>query len=134
MNSFNLEIVTPIRELDEGQVTYVRCPGLDGSFGVMANHREGIIALTVGEIKVTRDGKDEFLATSGGFSEIMKDKVKLLVESVETAAEIDADRAEKSLERATKRKSEQDSEMDDVRIEASLMRAINRLRVSKRSF
>jgi F-type H+-transporting ATPase subunit epsilon len=113
-------------------VTYVRCPGLDGSFGVMANHREGIIALTVGEIKVTRDGKDEFLATSGGFSEIMKDKVKLLVESVETAAEIDADRAEKSLERATKRKSEQDSEMDDVRIEASLMRAINRLRVSKR--
>jgi F-type H+-transporting ATPase subunit epsilon len=132
MNSFNLEIVTPIRELDEGQVTYVRCPGLDGSFGVMANHREGIIALTVGEIKVTRDGKDEFLATSGGFSEIMKDKVKLLVESVETAAEIDADRAEKSLERATKRKSEQDSEMDDVRIEASLMRAINRLRVSKR--
>ena len=132
MNSFNLEILTPIRELDEGQVTYVRCPGLDGSFGVMANHREGIIALTVGEIKVTRDGKDEFLATSGGFSEIMKDKVKLLVESVETAAEIDADRAEKSLERATKRKSEQDSEMDDVRIEASLMRAINRLRVSKR--
>jgi len=132
MNSFNLEIVTPIRELDEGQVTYVRCPGLDGSFGVMANHREGIIALTVGEIKVRRDGKDEFLATSGGFSEIMKDKVKLLVESVETAAEIDADRAEKSLERATKRKSEQDSEMDDVRIEASLMRAINRLRVSKR--
>ena len=132
MNSFNLEIITPIRELDEGQVTYVRCPGLDGSFGVMANHREGIIALTVGEIKVTRDGKDEFLATSGGFSEIMKDKVKLLVESVETAAEIDADRAEKSLERATKRKSEQDSEMDDVRIEASLMRAINRLRVSKR--
>ena len=132
MISFNLEIVTPIRELDEGQVTYVRCPGLDGSFGVMANHREGIIALTVGEIKVTRDGKDEFLATSGGFSEIMKDKVKLLVESVETAAEIDADRAEKSLERATKRKSEQDSEMDDVRIEASLMRAINRLRVSKR--
>jgi len=132
MNSFNLEIVTPIRELDEGQVTYIRCPGLDGSFGVMANHREGIIALTVGEIKVTRDGKDEFLATSGGFAEIMKDKVKLLVESVETAAEIDADRAEKSLERATKRKSEQDSEMDDVRIEASLMRAINRLRVSKR--
>jgi F-type H+-transporting ATPase subunit epsilon len=98
----------------------------------MASHREGIIALTVGEIKVTRDGKDEFLATSGGFAEIMNDKVKLLVESVETASEIDAERAEKSLERATQRKSEQNSAMDDIRIEASLMRAINRLRVSKR--
>ncbi|HIA94125.1 MAG TPA: ATP synthase F1 subunit epsilon [Candidatus Marinimicrobia bacterium] len=134
MSNFNLEIVTPTRELDAGQVSYVRCPGLDGSFGVMANHREGIIALTVGEIKITRDGKDEFFATSGGFAEILKEKVKLLVESVETAPEIDADRAEKSLERATLRKSEQDPEMDDNRIEASLMRAINRLRVSKRSF
>ena len=132
MNNFNLEIVTPIRELDEGQVSYIRCPGLDGLFGVMASHREGIIALTVGEIKVTRDGKDEYLATSGGFAEIMNDKVKLLVESVETASEIDAERAENSLERATQRKSEQNSEMDDIRIEASLLRAINRLRISKR--
>jgi F-type H+-transporting ATPase subunit epsilon len=132
MSNFNLEIVTPIRELDEGQVTYVRCPGLDGSFGVMANHREGIIALAVGEIKVTRNGKDEFLATSGGFAEIMDDKMKLLVESVETASEIDANRAEKSLERATQRKSEHNSEMDETRIDASLMRAINRIRVSKR--
>jgi len=132
MSNFNLEIVTPIRELDEGKVSYIRCPGLDGSFGVMASHREGIIALTVGEIKVTRDGKDEYLATSGGFAEIMNDKVKLLVESVETATEIDAERAEKSLERATQRKSEQNSEMDDERIDASLLRAINRLRISKR--
>ncbi|MBC8467075.1 MAG: ATP synthase F1 subunit epsilon [Candidatus Marinimicrobia bacterium] len=132
MSNFNLEIVTPIRELDGGQVTYVRCPGLDGSFGVMANHREGIIALAVGEIKVTRNGKDEFLATSGGFAEIMDDKMKLLVESVETASEIDANRAEKSLERATQRKSEYNSGMDETRIDASLMRAINRIRVSKR--
>lgn len=132
MGEFNLEIITPIRELDEGQVSYVRCPGLDGSFGVMSHHREGIIALTVGEIKITRNGKDEFLATSGGFAEIMDDKMKLLVESVETASEIDANRAEKSLERATQRKSEYNSGMDETRIDASLMRAINRIRVSKR--
>jgi len=132
MSAFNLEIVTPIRELDEGQVNYVRCPGLDGSFGLMANHRGGIIALTVGEIKVNREGKNEFLATSGGFAEIMKDNVKLLVESVEKSSEIDADRAEKSLERATTRKTEKATALDEARIEASLARAINRLRVSKR--
>ena len=132
MSAFNLEIVTPIRELDEGQVNYVRCPGLDGSFGLMAKHRGGIIALTVGEIKVTREGKSEFLATSGGFAEIMKDNVKLLVESVEKSSEIDADRAEKSLERATTRKTEKATALDEARIEASLARAINRLRVLNR--
>ena len=128
----NLEIVTPIRALDEGQVGYVRCPGLDGSFGIMANHQEGIFALSVGEIKLTRNGKDEFLATGGGFAEVMEHTVKLLVESVEKSSEIDEKRAEKSLDRAKARKSEQDPELNQVRIEASLTRALNRLRVSKR--
>ena len=132
MSTFNFEIVTPIRELDKRKVNYVRCPGIDGSFGLMSNHREGIIALTVGEVKVTREGKDEYLAISDGFVEIMKDNVKLLVESVEQSSEIDAGRAEKSLERATIRKTEKDTVLDEARIDASLARAINRLRVLNR--
>ena len=132
MSTFNFEIVTPIRKLDKRKVNYVRCPGIDGSFGLMSNHREGIIALTVGEVKVTREGKDEYLAISDGFVEIMKDNVKLLVESVEQSSEIDAGRAEKSLERATIRKTEKDTVLDEARIDASLARAINRLRVLNR--
>lgn len=132
MSSFNLEIVTPIRDLTVSDVDYVRCPGIDGAFGVMSHHREGIIAMSVGEIKVTQNGKDEYYATGGGFAEILSDGVKLLVESVETAAEIDAERAQLSLERATSRKAEKPEDMDEARIDASLARAINRLRVSKR--
>jgi F-type H+-transporting ATPase subunit epsilon len=132
MSSYNVEIVTPIRKIKLGEVSYLRCPGLDGSFGVMKNHREGVFALSVGEVKVTQNGKDEYFATSGGFAEIVDDSVKLLVESLEKSNEIDADRANKSLERAQERKIEQDSELNDTRIEASLVRAINRLRISKR--
>jgi F-type H+-transporting ATPase subunit epsilon len=132
MSSFNLEIVTPIRDLTVSDVDYVRCPGIDGAFGVMSHHREGIIAMSVGEIKVTQNGKDEYYATGGGFAEILSDGVKLLVESVETAAEIDIDRAQRSLERATSRKADRNVEMDDARMDASLARALNRLRVSKR--
>jgi F-type H+-transporting ATPase subunit epsilon len=93
MSPFQLEIVTPTKLLDEGQVEYVRCPGLDGSFGVMAYHREAIIALGVGEIKVTQNGKDHFLATSGGFAEITREKVELLLETYERTEEIDTSRA-----------------------------------------
>ena len=50
MESFRLGIITPIQDLKLDQVTYIRCPGIDGSFGVMNNHREGIIALSIGEI------------------------------------------------------------------------------------
>ncbi|MDP6169934.1 MAG: ATP synthase F1 subunit epsilon [Candidatus Marinimicrobia bacterium] len=132
MSSYNVEIVTPIREIKLGDVSYLRCPGLDGSFGVMRNHREGIFALSVGEVKVTQNGKDEYFATSGGFAEILNDSVKLLVESLERSNEIDADRANKSFERAQERRIKQDSELNETRIEASLVRALNRLRISKR--
>ena len=132
MTVYGVEIVTPIRELKLDDVSYLRCPGLDGSFGIMNNHREGIFALTVGEIKVSQNGKSEYYATGGGFAEIYEDSVKLLVESLEKSNEIDSDRAKASLERAQHRKTEQNSDINAVRVEASLVRALNRLRVSKR--
>ena len=132
MTSYNVEIVTPIRELNLQDVSYLRCPGLDGSFGIMNDHREGIFALSVGEIKVSQGGKNEYYAIGGGFAEIYNDSVKLLVESLEKSNEIDSDRANNSLKRAQQRKTEQNSEINDARVEASLVRALNRLRVSKR--
>ena len=132
MSTFQFEIVTPTRTLDKGQVNYVRCPGMDGSFGVMANHLEGIIALSIGEIKVTIDGKEEYLATSGGYTEITDEKMQLLVESVEGSDEIDTDRAKRSLERAQVRKEKHSPEIDGARVEVSLYRALNRLRVARR--
>jgi len=132
MSTFKFEIVTPTRILDKGQVNYVRCSGMDGSFGVMANHLEGIIALSIGEIKVTIDGKEEYLATGGGYTEITDEKMQLLVESVEGSDEIDTDRAKRSLERAQVRKEKHSPEIDGARVEVSLYRALNRLRVARR--
>ena len=128
MKTFPLEIVTPTKVLDEGMIDHVRCPGLDGYFGIMANHREAIIALGIGEIKVTQNGKDHFLATSGGFVEITKEKVELLLETFERAEEIDSSRAESAYERAKERKRVKD--IDIARNDASLKRAVNRLKVS----
>ena len=130
MKLFNLEIVTPIKILDKGQVEYVRCPGLDGNFGVMANHREAIIAIGVGEIKIVEGGKNYFLATSGGFAEITKKKVELLLETYEQAKEIDAPRAKEALKRAEERKNSKKT--DSARNNASFHRAKNRLIVSKK--
>ena len=132
MSTFQFEIVTPTRILDKGQVNYVRCPGMDGSFGVMANHLEGINALSIGEIKVTIDGKEEYLAISGGYTEITDEKMQLLVESVEGSDEIDMDRAKRSLERAQVRKEKHSPEIDGARVEVSLYRALNRLQVARR--
>ena len=132
MISYDVEIVTPIKDLNFKEVSYLRCPGLDGSFGVMSKHRDGIFALSIGEIKITQNGKDDYYSTGGGFAEIVNNSVKILAESLERSNEIDESRASESLKRAQKRKTDIDSDMNVARIEASLVRALNRLRVSKR--
>ena len=132
MKTFSVEIVTPINSMSEQNVRYVRCPGLDGSFGVLKNHREGIIALGIGEVKIENENSVEWYATSGGFAEITSDKIELLLESIEKSNEIDIKRATKSIERAKKRMIEPQDKIDSVRLEASLARAINRLKVSKK--
>jgi len=132
MSSYTVEIVTPIKDTRLENVSYLRCPGLDGSFGIMNKHREGVFALSIGELKIKKNGKDEYFSVGGGFAEIFNNSVKILVESLEKSNEIDLDRANKSIERAKKRKLERDSELNEARINASMARAINRLKISKR--
>ena len=133
MSTFNLDIVTPTRNLEEMVVSYVRCPGLDGSFGIMANHQEGIFSLDIGEIMVKTESETKYLSTSGGFAEIVNDGVSILVETVESASDIDISRAEAALKRARDRKSSSDNEnLDQVRLESALSRALNRLQVAKK--
>ena len=132
MGSFVVEIVTPIRVVNQDTVKYLRCPGIDGSFGVMKNHRNGVIALDVGEIKIETKDDVEWYATSGGFVEILDNKVELLLESIERSNEIDVKRASGALERAYQRRKSTKEPIDNMRLEASLLRALNRLKVSKK--
>ena len=132
METFSVEIVTPIKILNQENVKYIRCPGIDGSFGIMKKHRQGVIALDVGEIKIDANGDTGWYATSGGFVEIGSDKIELLLESVEKSNEIDVKRATEALERAKDRKKNSTEQIDNIRLEASLSRALNRLKVSKK--
>ena len=88
MSSFKLEIVTPTEINEIENASYIRCPGTDGSFGIMKGHRDAVIALGVGEIKITESGNDSYYATSGGFAEISKDKVQFLLETVESSKDM----------------------------------------------
>ena len=131
MATFSLAIVTPTRVITEENVSYLRCPGIDGLFGVMSGHTEAIIALTVGEVKVEVGNKEKWIATSGGFVDTSDEKVLLLLETDELSFEIDIERAKAAMQRA-KDRIENISKIDVFRAEAALIRAINRLKISNR--
>ena len=127
---FQLEIITPEKVYDEGQVSYLRAPSLDGLFGVQSRHAPAIIAMSIGEIKVTKDGKEFYYATNGGFADIRPENVQLLVETAENISDIDKERAEVAMKRAQEKLK--DNEADITRGKAALARAKNRLKITSR--
>jgi len=58
--TFQLDIITPSKVISMGQVEYLRAPATEGLFGVQAGHAPATITMGIGEIKVTRDGKELF--------------------------------------------------------------------------
>ena len=125
MNSFHLDIITPTSTETFEDVSYIRAPGLDGFFGIQANHANAIIALDIGELKIEVRGKTLYFSTSGGYTDIQSKGVQLLLESIESSNDIDLDRAKKSLDKAQKRI--QDKTQDIERAQRSMLRAKNRL-------
>ena len=125
--TFQVEIITPTSHFIETEVSYIRADSVDGQFGVMSQHTPATIALGIGGIKIVKEGKDIFYATSGGFADIHSDSVLLLVETAEKISAIDRERAEAAHRRALERL--QDNTMDKTRAKVSLARSKNRLKV-----
>ena len=127
---FTLEIVTPVKTVNFEEVEYLRAPSLEGLFGVMPGHVSSIINLDIGEVKVLSNNKEDYFAISGGFAQVSKDKVSLLVESIELKSDIDKNRSNEALKRAQSRLK--DKTMDQARAGLALARSKNRLKVSSR--
>lgn len=131
---FTLEIVAPDRVVFTGDATSVSAPGVEGGFQVLANHAPLLSSLDIGEIKVKGlDGRDTWFAASGGFLEVRRNHVVVLVETAERSDEIDVARARASKERAEKRLSTPAKDLDPDRARTSLFRALNRLRVAAKT-
>ena len=130
MNNFQLDIITPESITSYENVSYLRIPSSDGLTGIQAKHANSIIAIDIGEIKITINGEDRYFSTSGGFSDIKPESVQLLIESFESCNTIDKKRALKSLKRAKDRVN--DRTMDLQRSGLALKRAKNRLKISEK--
>ncbi len=129
----NIELATPQRKQSIGEAKSCSAPGVLGKFQILPEHTAFISELTIGEIKIELPEMTQYYAVSGGFLEVLNDKVLLLLEAAEPAEEIDVDRAEQAKQRAEERLQEDMRPNVNVkRAEAALARAINRLKVAKK--
>ncbi len=128
---FTFEIVTPHKVVFSAPVLSVQAPGVAGYFGVLANHAPFLTALRIGAIHVATDKGDKTFATSGGFAEVLNNKMTVLAESAEAGSEIDVERAKQARDRALQRLKEKHADLDLDRARLALQRALNRLAVAE---
>ncbi len=127
-----LEVVTPEGLLLRESVDEVVAPGADGYFGVRPGHTPMLSTLGIGVISYRLGATWHHLTSFWGFCEVLPDRVNILAEVGERAADIDAARAEAAKERAA-------AAMKAIRDEAgyreaheTYVRAVTRLAVARK--
>jgi len=113
---------------DEVEMTIVRT--IEGDLGIMKNHMLMVAPLKIGKVRIKKDGQFKEAAISEGFVQIESDYTRIITDSAEWPEEIDVKRAEEAKERAERRLAAGKSDIDRLRAEIALKKAINRLDVS----
>ena len=133
MDTFGLKIIASDKVFYEGRCRKLIIPAPDGEKGILANHENMVIAIVVGTAKVQLAGEDEWkdLAVGSGFAEVVNNRVTLLVDTAERPEDIDVRRAKEQQERAEEQMRQKQSIQEYYHTQASLARAMNRLRVAQ---
>ena len=132
MAPMRLEIITAEREVYSDDVDALSAPGIEGQLGILPHHAPLMTALQPGEMKIRKDGVESYLVVTGGFMEVLGNKVTVLADACEHSDEVDEARAQIAVDRARERLEHRDSDMQLERAVSSLRRAQVRLDVVHR--
>lgn len=128
---FDLQIITPERIFYQEKAVMVEMNTKEGAIGVYPMHVPTTTILAPGMLTIhLENGQTKVAALHGGFAEIQKTKVTVLAEAAEWPGEIDVDRAKAARERAERILRGGDQNMDMMRAELALRRALTRIKVS----
>jgi F-type H+-transporting ATPase subunit epsilon len=130
--AFRLEVIAPDRIFFDDMVEMVELRTTEGDIGVLKGHIPLTAIVAPGIMTVKMAGGEKEAALHDGFIEILKEKVTVLAESCEWPEEIDINRANEAKIRAERRLKGEEGEINEVRAELALRRALTRLDLSAR--
>jgi F-type H+-transporting ATPase subunit epsilon len=126
-NKIALKIVTPTREMYNGEADMVIMRSKSGDVGILPGHQPMVTVLDFGVLRIKNENKEEKAAVLGGFAEISPTCISILTDAAEWSTEIDVLRAQQAKERAENRLRSPQGDLDVLRAELALKRATIRL-------
>ena len=129
MDTFQVHILAADKTFYEGPCVSLVVP-TDGERGILAHHSSMIAAIQPGTLRYQVPGEEPRLAAiSPGMVKVEDNDVLVLVDSAERPEEIDVARAQRESEEAQEALLQQRSRQEHQIAQATLARALNRLRV-----
>jgi len=129
------KIVTLERVVLEEDILQITVPTKEGEITVLANHIPLVASLQPGVIQIKKpSGEMEIISVSGGFIEVLKDKIVILADTAERAHEIDETRAEEAYQRAEeiKQNARQADRVNFTEINVNIAKELARTHAVKR--
>lgn len=130
MATMKVEILSPDRPICECTASGVMVPGSLGYLTILPDHAALVAELDIGEIRVDGDKQGQRFFVSGGYLEVVDNKLTILADVVESSSEIDRARARKAKDRATERLEKKVIGLDSMRAQAALKRAESRIMIA----
>lgn len=89
-DKLSFALVSPERELFNGEVDHVVVPGSEGAFGVLPNHAPVMSVIKPGALVIYNDGGERRIFVNGGFADVTPDGLTVLAEEAIDLADINA--------------------------------------------
>jgi F-type H+-transporting ATPase subunit epsilon len=130
---YPLRVVSVERSLFEGEVEFIIASGAEGELGIMARHAPLMTVLKPGPLRIQEvmGGDEQVLFVGGGFLEVLPDRVTVLADVAEHAAEISVERAEAARKSAQEKLAGTLTTAEETEFQQALAMAEARLRLAR---
>lgn len=122
-DKLHFALVSPERELFNGEVDHVVVPGSEGEFGVSPNHAPVMAVIKPGALKVMNDGTTRKIFVNGGFADVTPEGLTVLAEEAIDLSDVDAAKLDAELKDA--QEDVRDASTEEKKVVAQ--RAVERL-------
>ncbi len=133
MPRLKLDIVSATGAVYSGEADLVVAPAADGEIAILPNHVSLITTLRPGELRVRTAQEETDIAVSGGFLEVVSNRVTVLADQAEQSSAIDVARAEEALNTARQRVAELPKDQDLEKALSDLRAAESRVTIARRA-
>ena len=132
MSSMEILVATAEREVYSGQATMLVAPGAAGELGILPKHSPLLAALNPGELRITNGDEIDEVFISGGFMEVQPDKITILADTAERAADMDEAEIVAAQRKAEEMVASNKGDVDLAMAEAELSMLAARLRLIRK--